>query len=72
MVFDDIVKTFITFIKTNIPLSIVAGLFLVFILMRKPKLFFTAFVIFMFLVGVLYVVSYVSTIGVSYKKELLR
>ncbi len=72
MVFDEILDIFIALIKTNIPLSIVAGLFLVFILMRKPKLFFTAFVVFMFLVGVLYVVSYISTIGVAYKKELLR
>lgn len=71
MFFDEILHNTIALIQSNIPVAIVIGLFFVFLLIKKPKLFFTVFFILVVLLGAFYVMSYISSIGVSYKKDLL-
>lgn len=62
----------IAFFQTNVPIAIAITLLLVFLLFRKPKLFFTVFFIALLLLGVLYLVSSLSSLGLSHKKELFN
>ncbi|MCK5512202.1 MAG: hypothetical protein KAI96_05305 [Thermodesulfovibrionia bacterium] len=71
MIFDEILHNTIALIQSNMPVSIAIGLFFIFLVIKKPKLFFAVFFILMVLLGALYVMSYISSIGVSYKKDLL-
>ncbi len=71
MIFDEILHNTIALIQSNMPVSIAIGLFFIFLVIKKPKLFFAVFFIMIVLLGVLFVMSYISSIGVAYKKDLL-
>jgi hypothetical protein len=67
-----IINSIITFFQNNLFIAIVAAVLLVFLLYRKPKLFFTIFFIALLLAGVFYLISNLSSTGVSQKEKLLQ
>jgi len=61
-----------TFIQEHLYISIALGASLVFLLLRKPRVFFAIVVLTVLLTGVLYIISLVSSIGVEQKQKLLQ
>lgn len=72
MDFFGIVKNIIAFFQTNIFVAAVVAILLLYLLVRKAKFFLTVFFIVMFLVGLLYLISNLSTTGTSHKKSLIQ
>ena len=72
MDFFGIVKNIIAFFQTNIFVAAVAAILLLYLLIRKTKFFLTVFFIIMFLVGLLYMISNLSTTGTAHKKSMIR
>ncbi len=72
MDFFGIVKNIIAFFQTNIFVAAVAAILLLYLLIRKTKFFLTVFFIVMFLVGLLYMISNLSTTGTAHKKSMIR
>ncbi len=72
MDFFGIINSIITFFQNNLFIAIVSAVLLVFLLYRKPKLFFTIFFIVLLLAGVFYLISNLSSTGVSQKEKLLQ
>ncbi len=72
MDFLEIVKNIITFFQTNILIAAVAAILLLYLLIRKTKFFLTVFFIVVFLAGLLYLISNLSTTGVSHKKSMIQ
>jgi Ca2+/Na+ antiporter len=71
MDFSIIMDSIVTFSRDN-PLIVIALTFLlIIILFRKPKLFFIISFITLILAAALYVISVVSSTGVTEKKELI-
>ncbi len=72
MDFFGIVKNIIAFFQTNIFVAAVAAILLLYLLTRKTKFCLTVFFIVMFLVGLLYMISNLSTTGTAHKKSMIR
>lgn len=72
MDFFEIVKNIITFFQTNILVAVVVAILILYLLIRRTKFFLTIFFIVMFLAGLLYMMSNLSTTGVSHKKALIQ
>jgi hypothetical protein len=72
MDFSVIVNSAVTLLKNNLPIVVVMTFILVILLFRKPKLFFMILFITLLLGSVLYVISDVSSTGVSQKQELIH
>ncbi|OGP62786.1 MAG: hypothetical protein A2169_05840 [Deltaproteobacteria bacterium RBG_13_47_9] len=71
MDFSVIIDSIVTFLRDN-PLIVIALTFLlVIMLFRKPKLFFMISFITLILATALYVISVVSSTGVTEKNELI-
>jgi len=66
------INSIIAFFQNNLFIAIVAAILLVFLLYRKPKLFLTIFFIALFLSGVFYLISTLSSTGVSHKEKILQ
>jgi len=60
MDFSAIIDSIMSFFKTHLLITIAAGILLIFLLYRKPKLFFTIFFIGLLLAGIFYLISNVS------------
>jgi hypothetical protein len=72
MDFLEIINGIITFFHAHLLISLAAVILLIFLAWQKPKFFFTVLFIALVLVGVLYLITYISDVGVSHKKELLH
>ena len=66
------INSIIAFFQNNLFIAIAAAILLVFLLYRKPKLFLTIFLIALFLSGVFYLISTLSSTGVSHKEKILQ
>jgi len=71
MDFQAIIDTVVSFSKDNVLIAIAVGILLIFLLYRKPKLLFTIFFISLLLAGVFYLISNVSSVGVSHKEKMI-
>lgn len=72
MDFFEIFKKIDTFFQTNILAAVVVAILLLYLLIRKTKFFLTVFFILMILAGLLYLISSLSTTGVSHKKSMIQ
>lgn len=63
---------FITYIQGHMYIAIALAMALGLLLFRKPKIFFTIFFITLFLTGVLYLISTLSSTGASQKQKLIK
>ena len=72
MDFSAIIDSVESFLKVNILIAITVGALLVFLLFKKPKLFLTIFFISLLLAGAFYLISNVSSIGVSHKGKMIE
>ena len=71
MDFSAIIDSVVSFSKANMFIAGAGGVLLVFLLYRKPKLFFTIFFISLLLAGIFYLISNVSSIGGSHKGKMI-
>ncbi|OHE55743.1 MAG: hypothetical protein A2Z47_13825 [Thermodesulfovibrio sp. RBG_19FT_COMBO_42_12] len=72
MSFLEIINSIISFFQANLIIAIVVAILLIFLLWRKPKLFFLVLFIVLLLTGVLYMISDMSSTGVYHKQKLLQ
>jgi len=72
MSFGKIINSIISYYQANPIIAIAVGIIIVFLLWRKPKLFFLTLLISLLLAGVLYLIMDISTTGVSQKEKLLH
>ncbi len=72
MDFFEIAKNIVTFFQTNIFVAVVVSILLLYLLIRKTKFFLTVFFIVMFLAGLLYLISNLSTTGAAHKKSMIQ
>jgi hypothetical protein len=72
MIFTDLVDTLITFFQNNLIVSIAISLILLFLLFRRTKLFLVIVIFASLLAGTLYVISSVSSTGLSHKDKLIH
>ena len=72
MDFFAIINSVVSFSKANIFIAGAAGVVLLFLLYRKPKLFITLFFISLLLAGAFYLISNISSIGVSQKGKMIE
>jgi len=68
----EIIDSILTSLVDNSLVTITIALLLIIMLFRKPKIVFTIFFIVLLLCVVFYVISIVSSTGVSQKKELIH
>ncbi|MEF9426030.1 MAG: hypothetical protein L0956_02225 [Candidatus Mariimomonas ferrooxydans] len=72
MDFFDIGRSINGFLAGNLYISIAVAVLLLFLLFKKPKLFFTIFILALLMAGVFYVISTVSSTGVSHKQKMIE
>jgi len=72
MDFSVILNSIVIFLQDNPLITLAMTVVLIILLYRKPKIFFTIFFITLLLGVVLYVISIVSSTGVSQKQELIH
>ena len=72
MDFSEIINSIIISLENNVPVAVAVALLLIILLFRKPKLFIMICFITLLLGIVLYVISDVSSIGVSQKQALIH
>jgi hypothetical protein len=72
MDFSVIIDSIVTFLKNNLSVAVAMTFILIILLFRKPKLFLMVCFIALVLGSVLYVISDVSSTGVSQKQELIH
>jgi membrane protein implicated in regulation of membrane protease activity len=63
---------FVTYIQGHMYIAVALVMILCLLLFRKPKIFFAIFFIALFLAGVLYLISTLSTTGASQKQKLIK
>jgi amino acid transporter len=68
----EIIDSVLTSLVDNPLVTITIAILLVVMLFRKPKIFFMIFFVTLLLSVILYVISIVSSTGVSQKKELIH
>jgi hypothetical protein len=61
-----------TFFQGNIPAAIAVLVCILFLGYKKPTLFFTLFFLVILLIGVMYIITFVSDIGTSHKKTMIQ
>lgn len=61
-----------TFFQGNIPAAIAVLIIVLFLAYKKPKLFFTLFFLVILLLGVVYVITFVSDVGTSHKRTMIE
>jgi hypothetical protein len=71
MDFSLIIDSVVTSLKNNLSIVVVMAFILIILLFRKPKLFFMICLITLLLGSILYVISDVSSTGISQKQELI-
>jgi amino acid transporter len=68
----EIIDSVLTSLVDNPLITITIAILLIIMLFRKPKIFFMIFLVTLLLSVILYVISIVSSTGVSQKKELIH
>ena len=68
----EIIDSVLTSLVDNSLVTITIAILLIIMLFRKPKIFFMLFFVTLLLGVILYVISIVSSTGVSQKKELIH
>ena len=66
------VDSIVVFLSNNIIAAVILALALLYLLIRKTKLFFVLLVIMTVLAGALYLISLLSTAGTEGKKSLIQ
>lgn len=72
MDFSEIIDSVLTSLADNPLVTITIAILLIIMFFRKPKIFFMIFFVTLLLGVILYVISIVSSTGVSQKKELIH
>jgi hypothetical protein len=72
MDFREIINSIIVFFQANLIITIAVAIILTFLLLRKTKLFFLILFIVLLLTGILYLVSTLSSSGLSRKERMLK
>ena len=72
MSFFEIINGIISFFQANPIIATAVAILLIFLLWRKPKLFFIILLIALLLSGVLYMILDVSSTGVYHKENLIQ
>jgi hypothetical protein len=72
MSFPEFINSIISFFHANLIIAIAVAILLIFLLWRKPKLFFLILFIALLLSGVLYLILDVSSTGVHQKGKLIQ
>jgi membrane protein implicated in regulation of membrane protease activity len=72
MDFYSTINSVMLYFQTNTYVAILVGLILLFFLVRKPKLFLTIFIIAVVLLGISYLISSVTSIGMTKKSVLIN
>ncbi len=72
MSFFEIINGIISFFQANLIIATAVAMLLIFLLWRKPKLFFLVLLIALLLSGVLYMILDVSYTGVYHKENLIH
>jgi high-affinity Fe2+/Pb2+ permease len=67
-----IIKSITAFFQSNLPASLAIVFLLTLLLYRKPKLFLIILFIVLILVGVLYLISGITSTGVYQKEKLIN
>jgi hypothetical protein len=70
--FSLIIAGIVDYLQSNPFIGLGIALVIAYAFYRKPKLSMTIFLILVILIVVIYLISYVSSVGVTYKKELIR
>jgi hypothetical protein len=70
--FSEIANTVLSFSKDNPIIAVIVGLILLFLLFRKPKLFFGLFFLAAILALIFYFIEDVSSKGKSGKEEMIE
>ena len=70
MDFNAVINELVAYLRENPYIAGALGLFLLFLLFKKPKLFFSVVVLAGLLAGVFYLISSVASTGVSQKGKL--
>ena len=68
----EIIDSVLTSLVDNPLVTITIAILLIIMLFRKPKIFFMIFFVTLLLSVILYVISIVSSTGVSQKRELIH
>lgn len=68
----NILSDITTFFQGNIPAAIAVLIIVLFLAYKKPKLFFTLFFLVILLLGIVYVITFVSDVGTSHKKTMIQ
>ncbi len=72
MDFFEIMNNLLSFFQDNLVLTIALVCMLLFLLYWKPKLFFAILFLILLLIGIFYVITDVTSSGLSHKKKLLN
>jgi len=72
MDFFEIMRSFLTFFQDNLLITIVFACVLLFVLYWKTRLFLLILFITLLLIGILYIISDVTSTGLSKKKKLIQ
>jgi uncharacterized SAM-binding protein YcdF (DUF218 family) len=67
-----IIPSIVNYLQSNPFIGLGIALVIAYAFYRKPKLSMTIFLIVVILIVVVYLISYVSSVGVTYKRELIR
>ncbi|TNF52384.1 MAG: hypothetical protein JSV71_04070 [Nitrospiraceae bacterium] len=68
----NILSDITTFFQGNIPAAIAVLIIVLFLAYKKPKLFFTLFFLVILLLGIVYVITFVSDVGTSHKRTMIQ
>lgn len=71
MNFDMVLNNIIRLFQNNIYIGIPAAILMLYLLFRRPKLFFIIVVVGLIVAAILYFISDLSTTGLSYKKQMI-
>jgi hypothetical protein len=71
MNFTAVIDSIIIFFQDHLFFALAFAIVLLFLLFRKPKVFLTISAIVLLLLGILYLISDISSTGVTYKEKLI-
>ena len=70
--FSLIIPAIVDYLQNNPFIGLGIALVIAYAFYRKPKLSMTIFLVLVILIVVVYLISYISSVGVTYKRELIR
>jgi len=71
MIFTLVIDSIVTFFQDHLLFAVAFAIVLLFLLFRKPKVFLTISAIVLLLLGILYLISDISSTGVTHKEKLI-